>query len=151
MLAGRHLRRHPEAEPVVLVVTDGEPTAHLEADGLPVFQWPTTPATVRATVGEVDALTRYGVALNFFLLGDDPGLARFVDAVARRNGGRVFTPESAGSASTSSPTTSAPVRDGAAPPDGRRTRSRTGVRGRDLNVTFRPLCGSVVSNVCDST
>jgi uncharacterized protein with von Willebrand factor type A (vWA) domain len=93
MLAGRHLRRHPEAEPVVLVVTDGEPTAHLEPDGSPTFQWPTTPATVRATVGEVDVMTRYGVALNFFLLGDDPGLARFVDSVARRNGGRVFTPE----------------------------------------------------------
>ncbi|HEU4999338.1 MAG TPA: hypothetical protein VFT68_10355, partial [Lapillicoccus sp.] len=93
LLAGRHLRRHPEAEPVVLIVTDGEPTAHLEEDGLPVFQWPTTQATVRATVGEVDALTRYGVPLNFFLLGDDPGLARFVDSVARRNGGRVFTPD----------------------------------------------------------
>jgi uncharacterized protein with von Willebrand factor type A (vWA) domain len=93
LLAGRHVRRHPEAEPVVLIVTDGEPTAHLEADGLPVFQWPTTQETVRATVGEVDALTRYGVALNFFLLGDDPGLARFVDSVARRNGGRVFTPD----------------------------------------------------------
>lgn len=93
LLAGRHLRRHPEAEPVVLVVTDGEPTAHLEEDGTPFFQWPPTSATVRATVGEVDVLTRYGVALNFFLLGDDPGLARFVDSVARRNGGRVFTPE----------------------------------------------------------
>ena len=93
LLAGRHLHRHPEAEPVVLVVTDGEPTAHLLEDGSPVFQWPTTPATVRATVGEVDALTRYGVPLNFFLLGDDPGLARFVDSVARRNGGRVFTPD----------------------------------------------------------
>ncbi len=93
LLAGRHLRRHPDAEPVVLIVTDGEPTAHLEQDGSPTFQWPTTPATVRATVGEVDAMTRYGAALNFFLLGDDPGLARFVDSVARRNGGRVFTPE----------------------------------------------------------
>jgi len=93
LLAGRHLRRHPDAEPVVLVVTDGEPTAHLETDGSPTFEWPTTPATVRATVGEVDAMTRYGAALNFFLLGDDPGLARFVDSVARRNGGRVFTPE----------------------------------------------------------
>ncbi|MEO7060259.1 MAG: hypothetical protein ABI083_11095, partial [Lapillicoccus sp.] len=93
MLAQRHLRRHPDAEPVVLVVTDGEPTAHLESDGTPTFQWPTTPATVRATVAEVDAMTRYGAALNFFLLGDDPGLARFVDSVARRNGGRVFTPE----------------------------------------------------------
>lgn len=93
VLAGRHLRRHPEAEPVVLVVTDGEPTAHLEPDGTPSFSWPTTAATLRATVGEVDQLTRYGATLNFFLLGDDPGLARFVDAVARRNGGRVFTPE----------------------------------------------------------
>jgi uncharacterized protein with von Willebrand factor type A (vWA) domain len=93
LLAGRHLRRHPEAEPIVLIVTDGEPTAHLEADGSPVFSWPTTAATLRATVGEVDVLTRYGVPLNFFLLGDDPGLARFVDSVARRNGGRVFTPE----------------------------------------------------------
>jgi len=93
LLAGRHLRRHPDVEPVVLIVTDGEPTAHLEQDGSPTFQWPTTPATVRATVGEVDVMTRYGAALNFFLLGDDPGLARFVDSVARRNGGRVFTPE----------------------------------------------------------
>ncbi len=93
LLAGRHLRRHPDAEPVVLIVTDGEPTAHLEQDGSPTFQWPTTPATVRATVGEIDVMTRYGAALNFFLLGDDPGLARFVDSVARRNGGRVFTPE----------------------------------------------------------
>ncbi|MEO3937759.1 hypothetical protein V3N99_13525 [Dermatophilaceae bacterium Soc4.6] len=93
MLAGRHVRRHPELEPVVLVVTDGEPTAHLESDGSPVFHWPTTPQTVRATVAEVDAMTRFGAALNFFLLGDDPGLARFVDSVARRNGGRVFTPE----------------------------------------------------------
>ncbi|GAA1898125.1 vWA domain-containing protein [Lapillicoccus jejuensis] len=93
MLAGRHLRRHPDMEPVVLVVTDGEPTAHLLSDGTPVFQWPTTPETVRATVGEVDAMTRYGAPLNFFLLGGDPGLARFVDSVARRNGGRVFTPE----------------------------------------------------------
>jgi uncharacterized protein with von Willebrand factor type A (vWA) domain len=93
MLAGRHLRRHPEAEPVVLIVTDGEPTAHIESDGMPYFHWPPTSETLRATVGEVDAITRYGATLNFFLLGDDPGLARFVDAVARRNGGRVFTPE----------------------------------------------------------
>lgn len=93
MLAGRHVRRHPEAEPVVLVVTDGEPTAHVEPDGTPFFHWPPTAATLRATVAEVDAMTRFGATLNLFMLGDDPGLARFVDAVARRNGGRVFTPE----------------------------------------------------------
>ena len=93
MLAGRHLRRHPEAEPVVLVVTDGEPTAHLEPDGTPFFHWPPLQETIERTVAEVDAMTRLGATLNFFLLGDDPGLARFVDAIARRNGGRVFTPE----------------------------------------------------------
>ena len=93
MLAGRHLHRHPEAEPVVLVVTDGEPTAHLGPDGTPLFHWPTTAATLRATVSEVDTITRTGASLNLFVLGDDPGLARFVDAIARRAGGRVFTPE----------------------------------------------------------
>jgi uncharacterized protein with von Willebrand factor type A (vWA) domain len=93
MIAARHLRRHPDAEPVVLVVTDGEPTAHLDADGTPDFHWPTTMETVRATVGQIDELCRYGATVNFFMLGDDPGLARFVDAVARRAGGRVFTPD----------------------------------------------------------
>jgi len=93
MLAARHLRRHPDAEPVVMVVTDGEPTAHLAADGAPYFNWPTTQATLRATVGQVDELARYGAAINFFMLGEDPGLARFVDAMARRAGGRVFTPD----------------------------------------------------------
>ena len=93
MIAQRHLRRHPDAEPVVMVVTDGEPTAHIAADGTPEFHWPTTQATLRATVGQVDELSRFGAAINFFMLGDDPGLSRFVDAMARRAGGRVFTPD----------------------------------------------------------
>ena len=93
LLATRHLRRHPDAEPVVLVVTDGEPTAHLTGDGGARFQWPSTPETIRATVAQVDELARFGATLNTFMLGDDPGLARFVDAIARRAGGRVFTPD----------------------------------------------------------
>ncbi|NES17097.1 MULTISPECIES: VWA domain-containing protein [Micromonospora] len=93
-LAGRHLRRHPGAEPVVLVVTDGEPTAHLDPeDGEAYFHWPPLPETIEATVREVDKLTRYGATLNLFMLGDDPGLRRFVDAVARRSKGRMFTPD----------------------------------------------------------
>ncbi|MET8910809.1 VWA domain-containing protein [Micromonospora sp. NPDC004551] len=93
-LAGRHLRRHPGAEPVVLVVTDGEPTAHLDpTDGEAYFHWPPLPETIEATVREVDKLTRYGATLNLFMLGDDPGLRRFVDAVARRSKGRMFTPD----------------------------------------------------------
>jgi uncharacterized protein with von Willebrand factor type A (vWA) domain len=93
MLAVRHLRRHPAAEPVVLVVTDGEPTAHLRRDGSAFFDWPATRETVAATVAQVDELVRWGATLNLFMLGDDPGLARFVDAVAKRAGGRVFTPD----------------------------------------------------------
>ncbi len=93
MLASRHLRRHPEAEPVLLVVPDGDPTAHLDVDGRPTFHLPATQETVRATVAQVDELRRSGAQLNIFMLGDDPGLARFVDAVARRAGGRVFTPD----------------------------------------------------------
>ena len=93
LLAARHLRRHPDAEPVVLVVTDGEPTAHLLPDGGAFFDWPSTPATIRATVAQVDELTRYGATINTFMLGEDPGLTRFVDAIARRSGGRVFTPD----------------------------------------------------------
>ncbi|HET6562248.1 MAG TPA: VWA domain-containing protein [Marmoricola sp.] len=93
LLAQRHLRRHPDAEPVVLVVTDGEPTAHLLSDGSSYFDWPPTRATIRATVAQVDELVRSGATLNLFMLGEDPGLARFVDAIARRSGGRVFTPD----------------------------------------------------------
>ncbi|MFI7606672.1 VWA domain-containing protein [Micromonospora sp. NPDC049366] len=93
-LAARHLRRHPDAEPVVLVVTDGEPTAHLDPDdGEPLFNWPPLPETIEATIREVDRLARYGATLNLFMLGDDPGLRRFVDAVARRSKGRMFTPD----------------------------------------------------------
>jgi uncharacterized protein with von Willebrand factor type A (vWA) domain len=91
-IAGRHVRRHPDAEPVVLVVTDGEPTAHLTPDGSAFFDYPPSPMTISATVTEVDALTRYGAAINVFMLSEDPGLQRFVDAIAKRNGGRVFTP-----------------------------------------------------------
>ena len=93
LLAARHLRRHPDAEPVVLVVTDGEPTAHLTGEGHATFSWPTTPETVRATIAQVDELSRYGATINTFMLGEDAGLRRFVDAMARRAGGRVFTPD----------------------------------------------------------
>ncbi|GIE31322.1 hypothetical protein Ait01nite_043670 [Actinoplanes italicus] len=92
-LASRHVRRHPGAEPVVLVVTDGEPTSHLEDDGEAIFWWPPLAETIQATIREVDLLTRFGATLNVFMLGEDPGLRRFVGAVAHRNGGRVFSPE----------------------------------------------------------
>jgi uncharacterized protein with von Willebrand factor type A (vWA) domain len=90
MLAGRHLDRHPEHEPVVLIVTDGEPTAHLQRDGRPWFDWPPAPETLELTLAEVDKMTRRHAALNIFMLADDDRLSAFVDNVAKRNGGRVL-------------------------------------------------------------
>ena len=92
VLAGRHLDRHPEAEPVVLVVTDGEPTAHLEPDGRPIFDYPPDRRTIELTLTEVNRLTRRRATINVFMLDDDPRLVAFVDLVARLNGGRVFAP-----------------------------------------------------------
>ncbi len=93
MLAGRFLDKHPDAEPVVMIITDGEPTAHLQSDGDWWFSWPPDSETIARTLAEVDHMTRRGVPLSFFRLGDDPRLARFLDDVARRNGGRVLAPE----------------------------------------------------------
>ncbi|MEP7054228.1 MAG: hypothetical protein ABI912_03175 [Actinomycetota bacterium] len=90
MLASRHLRRHSDSEQIVLVVTDGEPTAHLLADGRSAFEWPPVPETVNATMAEVLRLTRRGAVINVFMLDDDPRLVRFVDQLAQMNGGRVF-------------------------------------------------------------
>jgi uncharacterized protein with von Willebrand factor type A (vWA) domain len=90
MIAGRHIDRHPEHEPVVLVVTDGEPTAHLQRDGRSWFDWPPSPETLELTLAEVDKMTRRHAALNIFMLADDPRLSAFVDNVAARNGGRVL-------------------------------------------------------------
>ncbi|HEX5495997.1 MAG TPA: hypothetical protein VFX70_15620 [Mycobacteriales bacterium] len=92
IVAQRHLARHPDAEPVIMVITDGEPTAHLTPDGMADFAWPPLPETVALTVAEVDRCTRRGATINVFMLGDEPGLVRFVDEIARRNGGRVFSP-----------------------------------------------------------
>jgi uncharacterized protein with von Willebrand factor type A (vWA) domain len=96
LLAGRHVRRHPDAQPVVLVVTDGEPTAHLEPDGEAVFNYPPMPRTLARTMTEVDTLTRLGASVTVFMLGEDPRLEAFVDLVARRSGGRVVAPTTDG-------------------------------------------------------
>ncbi|HEX4816375.1 MAG TPA: hypothetical protein VFV66_26845 [Nonomuraea sp.] len=92
LIAGRHLDRHPDFEPVVLVVTDGEPTAHLMRNGRSAFEWPPSHETLELTLAEVDKMTRRRATLNVFMLAADDRLKEFVDEVARRNGGRVFSP-----------------------------------------------------------
>jgi uncharacterized protein with von Willebrand factor type A (vWA) domain len=90
VLAGRFLDRRPEHNPVVMVITDGEPTAHLRRDGRFWFDWPPSPETLELTLAEVDKMTRRRATMNVFMLADEEGLTSFVDEVARRNGGRVL-------------------------------------------------------------
>ena len=56
LLANRFFRKHPNAQPVLLVVTDGEPTAHLEPDGEVWFSYPPHPLTIAHSVRELDDL-----------------------------------------------------------------------------------------------
>ncbi len=90
LLAGKFLDSHPGAQPIVLVVTDGEPTARLMPDGTGWFSYPPESETIAQTVAQVDRMTRRRVPISWFRLGDDPSLERFLDSMARRNGGRVL-------------------------------------------------------------
>lgn len=88
-LAREHSRRHRGLRPVVMVVTDGEPTAYLGEDGDARFAWPPTPHTVEVTTAELDAALAEGAEVTFFLLADDPRLRAFRALLKRRRGVRV--------------------------------------------------------------
>jgi len=92
MLAGRPGSRQ------VMMITDGEPTAHITADGEPLFHYPPTRETVEATLNEVVRCTRAGIRINTFMLDATPHLQDFVERLSRINRGRVFftTPETLG-------------------------------------------------------
>jgi len=92
MLARRHIDKHRSAEPVIMVITDGEPTAHIAADGFADFAWPPTRETIAATLAEVERCTRRGAVINVFMLDDEPRLVAFMHELGRRNGGRVLMP-----------------------------------------------------------
>ena len=88
-LAGRLLAQHPRATKQVIMVTDGEPTAHLE-DDVAHFAWPPVRETIDRTLKEAMRLAKSGVTLNVFMLEDTAGLARFMERLARLTNGRVF-------------------------------------------------------------
>jgi uncharacterized protein with von Willebrand factor type A (vWA) domain len=89
-LAGRALAKHRDASKQVLLVTDGEPTAHLEGDRV-YFNWPPVRETLEKTYREAMRLSRSGVTMNIFMLEQSPGLAGFVERLARIVQGRVFS------------------------------------------------------------
>jgi uncharacterized protein with von Willebrand factor type A (vWA) domain len=88
-LAGRLLAQHPRATRQVIMVTDGEPTAHLDGEKAR-FAWPPVPKTIRLTLAEATKLSRSGVTLNVFMLEDSPGLIGFMERLAELTAGRVF-------------------------------------------------------------
>jgi uncharacterized protein with von Willebrand factor type A (vWA) domain len=97
VLARQLLARHKGGNKQVIMITDGEPTAHLEGTQA-FFDYPTTPRTYQQTRAEVIRCTRENITINIFMLEDSPGLMHFVNQMTRINKGRAFfaTPDRLG-------------------------------------------------------
>jgi uncharacterized protein with von Willebrand factor type A (vWA) domain len=90
LLLGRQmLARSHAANKSIVVITDGEPTAHFE-NGQVEFSYPPTRQTIRETLKEVGRCTRAGITINTFMLEQSRPLAQFVDRMTRMNRGRAF-------------------------------------------------------------
>ena len=76
----------------IVVITDGEPTAHIE-DGQVEFNYPPTRRTITETLREVQRCTKDGITINTFMLERSKALADFVALVTRLNRGRAFYAE----------------------------------------------------------
>ena len=97
LLARRILERNPAVNKEIVVITDGEPTAHFE-DGQVEFNYPPTRRTIEETLREVQRCTKEGITINTFMLERSRALAEFVAHMTRLNRGRAFyaTPEHLG-------------------------------------------------------
>jgi uncharacterized protein with von Willebrand factor type A (vWA) domain len=82
----------------IIMITDGEPTAHINAHGEPEFHYPPIKATVDATLLEVARCTREDIRINTFMLDPDRSLQHFIEQLTKLNGGRAFftTPQTLG-------------------------------------------------------
>ncbi len=98
LLMARKMLAHQHGTKQIIVVTDGEPTAHIEPDGEVAFDYPPEPETLRRTMAEVVRCTRAGITINVFALDLERTQFPFVEQIARINGGRTFytTPDSLG-------------------------------------------------------
>lgn len=92
ILAEKLLAKHRQGTKQVIMITDGEPTAHLE-DGRPVFAYPPTPATISKTLRAIRSCTTKGITINTFMLDQSYYLKAFVEQMTKINGGRVFYTE----------------------------------------------------------
>ena len=89
MLARQFLNRHKTGNKQVIIVTDGEPTAHMQGQQA-VFFYPPLPETFQKTLLEVQRCTREHIVINTFMLDNDYHLVSFVKQMTRMNGGRAF-------------------------------------------------------------
>jgi uncharacterized protein with von Willebrand factor type A (vWA) domain len=98
LLARRQLARQSGTKQVIMI-TDGEPTAHLEADGGVFVMYPPVRETVQATLAEVARCTAEGIRINTFMLDATEHLQAFIERLTQMNRGRAFftTPENLGS------------------------------------------------------
>ncbi len=95
LILARSMLAHQPGTKQVILVTDGEPTAHLvplsQGMGYDVFfNYPPVPETLEVTLAEVLRCTRAGITINTFLLDPDRGLRGFVEQLSRINHGRTF-------------------------------------------------------------
>jgi uncharacterized protein with von Willebrand factor type A (vWA) domain len=98
LVLARRMLAHQHGTKQIIVVTDGEPTAHIEPDGEVFFNYPPVAETLRRTMAEVVRCTRGGITINVFALDLERTQYPFVEQIARINGGRTFytTPDSLG-------------------------------------------------------
>ena len=89
IIARQLLGRSPGGNKEIVVITDGEPTAHIE-NGQVEFAYPPTLRTVQSTLREVGRCTREGIVINTFMLEKSRYLSEFVDLMSRINRGRAF-------------------------------------------------------------
>ncbi len=82
----------------IIMITDGEPTAHINDLGEPEFHYPPIRATVDATLLEVARATRERIRINTFMLDPDRSLQTFIAKLTEMNRGRAFytTPQNLG-------------------------------------------------------
>ena len=74
----------------IIMVTDGEPTAHITSRGDVYFDYPPAPETLEVTLREVLRCTRDGIRINTFVLDATASLDRFISQLTQMNGGRAF-------------------------------------------------------------
>ena len=94
----RQLLSRESGNKQIIMITDGEPTAHITPDGYPFFNYPPVRETVEATLREVVRATKEQIRINTFGLGADGSLRAFIERMTQINQGRAFftTPENLG-------------------------------------------------------